>query len=79
MSIGFFYLSTFDGIFDLCDYAECESYFLSNRAIFAALQSSAQIIVLYYALSVVRAGTERVAAPFYRLCGVMFPCLAVMD
>ena len=36
------YLSAFDGIFDLCDSKECQSYFPSNAAIFAALQSSGQ-------------------------------------
>jgi hypothetical protein len=36
------FLSAFDGIFDLCDSDHCRSYFPSNEAIFASLQSSAQ-------------------------------------
>lgn len=36
------FLAAFDGIFDLCNSKACQSYFPSNDAVFAALQSSAQ-------------------------------------
>ena len=36
------FLSAFDGVFDLCDTALCQSFFPSNEAIFSALQSTSQ-------------------------------------